>query len=65
MDKEVIFKARRADNGEIIQGFFTKKKIGSLICPVIERIIENDNGDYVESIEIDETTLEKSVSEFF
>jgi len=53
-----IFKAKRLDNSEWIQGFFTKKKIGSLFVPVIEVIKEWDSGDYIESIEIDGETLE-------
>jgi hypothetical protein len=57
MDSKVIFKAKRLDNNEWIEGFFTKKQIGSLFVPVIERIREHDSGDYIESIEIDGTTL--------
>lgn len=53
-----IFKAKRLDNSEWIQGFFTKKQIGGLFVPVIEVIKEWDSGDYIESIEIDGETLE-------
>lgn len=56
-DRDLIFKAKRLDDGRWVQGFFTKKKIGSLIVPVIEVYRENDNGDYMDSIEIDGTTL--------
>ena len=53
------FKAKRLDNGEFVTGWFTKKKIGQLIVPVIERYRECDTGDYIESVEIDgETILE-------
>jgi hypothetical protein len=58
MDKKVIFKAKRLDNGEWIEGFFTKKKLTSIFVPVIERIVENDNGEYMESIEVDGSTLQ-------
>jgi len=61
MDSKVIFKAKRLDNSEWVEGFFTKKQInkGGLFVPVIERIREHDNGDYIESIEIDGTTLKQ------
>ena len=52
------FKAKRIDNGEWVTGFFTKKKIGSLIVPVIEVYKEWDTGDYMEFYEIDGDTLE-------
>lgn len=52
------FKAKRIDNGEWVTGFFTKKKIGSLIVPVIEVYKEWDTGDYMEFYEIDGNTLE-------
>ena len=55
----VIFKAKRLDTGEYIEGFFTKKQNGSLFVPVIERIKEWDSGDYIESIEVDGSTLEQ------
>lgn len=58
MDNKVIFKAKRLDNNEWVKGFFTKKKINSLIVPVIEKYRESDSGDYMESIEIDGTTLQ-------
>jgi len=51
------FKAKRLDNGEWITGWFTKKEIGNLIVPVIERYREWDTGDYIETIEIDGETL--------
>lgn len=57
MDNNVIFKAKRVDNGECIEGFFTKKQIGNLIVPVIERYKEYDSGDYIESIEVDGSTV--------
>lgn len=53
----VLFKARRLDTGDWVTGFFTKKKIGNLICPVIEVYKEWDSGDYMESYEIDGKTL--------
>lgn len=59
METNVIFKAKRIDNGNWIEGFFTKKKINGLFVPVIERIKEWDNGDYIESIEVDGNTIEK------
>jgi hypothetical protein len=52
------FKAKRIDNGEWVTGFFTKKKIGSLIVPVIEVYKEWDTGDYMDYYEIDGNTLE-------
>jgi len=55
----VEFKAKRLDNGEWIKGWFTKKEIGNLIVPVIERYREWDTGDYIESVEIDGETLTK------
>jgi hypothetical protein len=57
MESKVIFRAKRLDNGEFIEGFFTKKKEGALIIPVLERYKEHDNGDYIESIPIDGSTL--------
>lgn len=54
---QVYFKAKRIDNGEWVVGFFTKKKIGSLIVPVIEVYKEWDSGDYMETYEIDGETL--------
>lgn len=51
------FKAKRLDNGEWVIGWFTKKEIGNLIVPVIERYREWDTGDYIETIEIDGKTL--------
>ena len=56
-DEALLFTANRLDNGEPITGFFTKKKIGNLIVPVIERYREWDTGDYIESIEVDGSTL--------
>ena len=55
----VYFKAKRIDNGEWITGFFTKKKIGNLIVPIIEVCKESDSGDYIESYEIDGNTLKQ------
>lgn len=57
MDDKVIFKAKRLDNGDWVEGFFTKKQLNVLFVPVIERIRESDNGDYMESIEVDGTTV--------
>lgn len=53
----VKFKSKRLDNNEWITGFFTKKKIGNLIVPVIEVYKEWDSGDYMETYEIDGETL--------
>jgi hypothetical protein len=52
-----MFIGKRIDNGELVTGYFTKKKIGSLFVPVIEVIKEWDEGDYIESYEIDGNTL--------
>lgn len=57
MNMSVYFKAIRLDNGEWVTGFFTKKKIGNLIVPVIEVYKEWDSGDYIETYEIDGDTL--------
>lgn len=59
MGAKVIFKAKRLDTQEWITGFFTKKKLkeGGIFVPVIERIVENDGGDYIESIEVDGSTV--------
>lgn len=54
------FTAKRSDTGESITGFFTNKKIGQLIVPVIEVYKEWDSGDYMESYEIDGETLRHS-----
>lgn len=54
------FKAKRIDNGEYVTGFFTKKKVGSLIVPVIEVYKEWDSGDYMEYYEVDGDTLEQA-----
>jgi len=53
----VKFKAKRIDTGDWVTGFFTKKKVGRLIVPVIEVYKEWDNGDYMETYEIDGATL--------
>lgn len=58
MDTE--FTAKRLDNGKYITGWFTKKKIGNLIVPVIEVYREWDTGDYIETCEIDGSTLTAS-----
>lgn len=57
MKREILFKAQRADGKGWVEGFFTKKEIGSLICPVIERHSEWDNGDSMEAIEINGETV--------
>lgn len=59
METNVIFRAKRADNGNWIEGFFTKKQMnkGGAFLPVIERIKEHDNGDYIESIEVIGSTV--------
>lgn len=59
MGTKVIFKAKRLDNENWITGFFTKKQLieGGLFVPVIERIVECDSGDYIESIEVDGSTV--------
>lgn len=51
------YTAKRIDNDEWVEGFFTKKKIGNLIVPVIEQYKECDSGDYVQSYEVDGETL--------
>lgn len=56
-EEYVLFKAKRIDTGDWVTGFFTNKKIGNLICPVIEVYKEWDSGDYMESYEIDGKTL--------
>lgn len=53
----VYFKAKRIDNGEWVVGFFTKKKIGNLIVPVIEVHKECDGGDYMETFEVQGDSL--------
>lgn len=55
------FKAKRIDTGEWVEGFFTKKKIGALIVPVIEVYKEWDSGDYMDFYEIDGDTLEEII----
>lgn len=54
---DVKFTGKRLDNGEEVIGFFTKKKIGNLIVPVIETYKEWDSGDYIESREVDGETI--------
>ena len=58
----VYFKGKRIDTNEWVVGFFTKKKIGSLIVPVIEVYKEWDSGDYMETYEIDGSTLTDATS---
>jgi len=55
---EVKFKAKRIDTGDWVTGFFTKKKVGQLIVPVIEVYKEWDTGDYMDYHEIDVETLD-------
>jgi len=59
MNGKVVFKAKALNSDEWVIGFFTKKQInkGGAFVPVIERIRESDNGDYIESIEVDGTTV--------
>ena len=57
MNKEIIFKAKQINTNNWVYGWFTKKKIGNLIVPVIEKYREWDTGDYIETIEIDGSTL--------
>ena len=59
MNGKVVFKAKVLNSDEWVVGFFTKKKMtkDGLFVPVIERIRESDNGDYIESIEVDGTTV--------
>lgn len=59
-ENDLVFKAKRIDTGGWVTGFFTKKKIGSLIVPVIEVYKEWDTGDYMESYQIDGDTLTKA-----
>jgi hypothetical protein len=56
-DSDVYFKAENL-NGDTVIGFFTKKNLNGAFVPVLERIRECDNGDYIESIEIRGETLE-------
>ena len=56
-EPNVMFKAKRIDSDIWVTGFFTKKQQGDLFVPVIEVIKEWDSGDYVESYEIDGSTL--------
>lgn len=56
-DNKLIFTAKRSDTNDFVTGFFTKKKIGTLIVPVIEVYKESDFGDYMQSYEIDGSTL--------
>ena len=60
-ESKLIFKAKVLNGEKIVEGFFTKKKVGNLMVPVIERIVESDNGDYIESTEIDGNTLESII----
>lgn len=55
--RQILFKAKRVDNGEWVEGLFTKKKIGQLIAPIINKYREWDSGDYMEEWEIDGETL--------
>lgn len=59
MDGKVIFKAKALNGDDWVIGFFTKKQVnkGGAFVPVIERIRESDSGDYIESIEVDGSTL--------
>jgi hypothetical protein len=54
----VIFKAKRLDTGDWVEGFFTKKEKNGVFVPVIEVIKEWDSGDYIESYEVDSDTIQ-------
>lgn len=57
----VIFRAKRIDNDEWVEGFFTKKQKSShFFVPVIEVIKEWDSGDYIECYEVDGDTVEQA-----
>jgi len=55
--REIIFRGKRIDSGEWVYGLFARAKIGSLICPCIQKERESDAGDFVENIEIDGNIL--------
>jgi hypothetical protein len=59
MENELMFQAKREDNGNLITGYFTRKKIGGFIYPVIEVEKNLDGGDFIESHIIDGNTLKK------
>lgn len=48
--RDILFRGKRADNGEWVYGLFARCKVGNLILPCIQRERENDSGDYIEAI---------------
>ena len=57
INKNITFTGVRIDNGEHVTGWFTKKKIGNLIVPVIEVYKEHDSGDYIQTYEVNIETV--------
>ena len=55
--REILFRGKKVDSGEWIEGLFTRCKVGNLILPCIQRERENDNGDYIEAIIVNGNTL--------
>ena len=55
--REILFRGKRADNGEWVYGLFARCKVGNLILPCIQRERENDSGDYIEAIIVNGETL--------
>jgi uncharacterized phage protein (TIGR01671 family) len=55
--REILFKGKRVDNGEWVEGLFCKQLIGSLFLPCIQVIKEWDTGDYIEHYEVNPETV--------
>ena len=60
---KLLFRAKEVETGIWRKGFFTRKKEGSLIIPVIETEKEWDSGDFIETFHIDGNTLGQRVCE--
>lgn len=55
--REILFKAKRVDIGNWVEGLLCKQLIGSLFVPCIQVIKEYDSGDYLEHYEIIPETI--------
>lgn len=57
--REILFKAKRVDSQEWVEGLFCKWRFSgkSLFTPCIQTIKEWDSGDYLDFIEVDPATV--------